>query len=188
MKYYKKGVKNMKIYEPKLPTLGTMVEKLAAKGKAFSVSGNNIKTSFDGKKFEFVFDEFSPQHALKEANITYPNGTQTKKRFSTYLSGLKINTAKVQKSGAMSVADTYIAHEDGKVRYVKNFKDNGDKTCTTTFSDYSMTQGKPRITFDTGSKKAMPYDVIYKYDNSNNPIPFIKYTHPANVSFVPTEV
>lgn len=178
----------MKIYEPKLPTLGTIAARLAESKKAFSLYGNTITTDFNGREFEFVFDEFSPQHMLKESTIIYPNGNQTKKRYSAYLSGLKINTAKVQKSGAMNVGDTYIAHEDDKIRYVRNFKDNGDGTCTTTFSDYSMTQGKPRLAFDTGSKKALPYDVIYKYDSSNHPIPFIKYVHPADTSFVPTEV
>lgn len=177
----------MRIYEPKLPTLGTMIEKLAKKERFFSVSGNSIKAAFDGKNFEFVFDEFSPQHALKESSITYPNGTKIKKRFATYLSGLNINKAKIEKSGAMNVTDTYVAHEDGKVRYVKAFKNNEDKTCTTTFYDFSKTQDKPRLMFDASEKNVLP-NVSYKYDQLNNPIPIMEYTHPASVTFSQTEI
>lgn len=187
MKYYEQGVKSMRIFEPKLPTLGAMIDKLAEKEKIFSVSGNNITTFFDSKKFEFKFDEFSPQHALKEANITYPNGTQTKKRFSTYFSGLNINIAKIQKSGAMNIEDTYIAHENGIARYVKAFKNNEDKTCTTTFYDFSKSQNKPRLMFDPSEKNVLP-NVSYKYDQLNNPIPIMKYTHPASVTFSLTEI
>lgn len=163
----------MNVVKPQLPTLEIMAQKLNMKP-----SGKTLTKELKDRTVQFIFDD-TANHNLREAIVTYPDKRQVTKAYSGSVAGLHINKSEIEKNGKMSVSQWFIPKDK---RYISQHRVNHDGDSfvpQTTFTDFSMVQGKPRLVFEPDvpkNAKNVEVSTSFKYDKNSKPIPVIVYS------------